>query len=490
MISLSEAIIRGHLKQVEHMLHLGVPINVIDEYGFTPLIQTSIVNNADMAKLLLQHGADPLQHDLTGGTALHWAVDNNNKVLCKLLLEHGADVNAYTAAGEPVGVKAILRNQFGLQDLLNQYGMNIDFIEDYINAKLLGHRFELRGYVDIVNAKGYFVEIDLEGFFLEFTLDVIYQSLSDFQNNFVSKHFGAYMPLVKKLLQVFAISRRLIKYEHYQINISDWQSQIDLLLKNPILLLPISYEGHAITLIKCGHLLGKCDRSRNEDFKENVMIYKMNQPAYFNSSFIKDLMYSRQSKAFIDHELPALFALQNELEIPLGGQITGNCSWANVEASIPVILFFSALITDMSSVLSQRNRVNALNLPPDAYPLHSSSTKPVVSELDHFSKFAVFFYQHWREWDKDRALLKVIKQFPAANPARKASIAALLAAVLFQRCSADHDADIQRAQKIIPILRTPGYEYILESYIEIYCHQNQTASGKNLQRLINIVDRY
>jgi hypothetical protein len=39
-------------------------------------------------------------------------------------------------------------------------------------------------------------------------------------------------------------------------------------------------------------------------------------------------------------------------------------------------------------------------------------------------------------------------------------------------------------------LRTPGYEYILKSYLEVYCHRNPSPAGENLQKLLRLVENY
>ena len=128
-------------------------IDFLDEYGYTPLIQTAIVNNVEMAKLLVEHGVDVNMADLTGRAALHWAIDNENIELTTLLLENKADPNIYTIASQPVLVKPILRNNNELKFLLCRFDADATFANDYINTKLLGHRFELKGFVDIVDPK-------------------------------------------------------------------------------------------------------------------------------------------------------------------------------------------------------------------------------------------------------------------------------------------------------------------------------------------------
>ena len=108
-----------------------------------------------MTKALLAAGADVDMPDLTGRTALHWAVDNANQVLAQVLLEAKANPNRYTVASQPVLSKSILRHDAPMKALLTRFSADTTFANDYINAKLLGHRFELSGYVDIVDGYDY-----------------------------------------------------------------------------------------------------------------------------------------------------------------------------------------------------------------------------------------------------------------------------------------------------------------------------------------------
>lgn len=178
MATLAKQIIFGSINDVAlYLKRDDCVLNQIDEYGYTPLIQTAIVNSVPKAKLILEAGADVDFSDLSGRTALHWAADNNNAELVKLLLEHRANPNAFTRAGQPVLAISVLRNQDAIKKLLYQYGADLNFAQDFINAKLLGHRFELEGRADIVNNIGTFIEVEFEGFYLEFSLEIVAESL-------------------------------------------------------------------------------------------------------------------------------------------------------------------------------------------------------------------------------------------------------------------------------------------------------------------------
>ena len=63
--------------------------------GDTPLHWPAHNGYIDIVRLLLDHGADPRQHEINwiGGTPLHWASERNADI-CQLLIDAGVDVNA------------------------------------------------------------------------------------------------------------------------------------------------------------------------------------------------------------------------------------------------------------------------------------------------------------------------------------------------------------------------------------------------------------
>ena len=108
-MSLSKEILEGTYEGVETRLAQGAPVNVMDEYGCTPLIHAAVTNRYDIAALLLKHNARTDLVDITGSTALHWAIDNDNIQMCKLFLNFGASPNSYTANGQPALFYPVLR---------------------------------------------------------------------------------------------------------------------------------------------------------------------------------------------------------------------------------------------------------------------------------------------------------------------------------------------------------------------------------------------
>ncbi len=455
MISLADAIIAENLEQVTDLLRFGADVNIIDEYGFTPLIEATIMNNTKIAKLLIDQGADANLQDMMGSTALHWAVENNNINLSQLLLEHQANPNAYNLAGQPVLVMPMLREQHDLKALLLKYGANLLFTQDFINAKLLGHMFELVGTAHIIDPKNDFVEIDFEGFFLEFSISLISESLRQFKNHYAARRLRRYVGLIEIILNAFHRASMLIKYQQYRIDIKKYKAQIDPLIQQEPFIIPVGYEGHAITFIKWGNILVKCDRREESRLYDNVVFYRINRMRAFSTDLVKKIIYEKQPGEFINIELHHVLDLQPITELKVEAQLSGNCSWANVEACIPALFFLSL-----------------------------SQSQDFDENLTKYKNLALNFFHQWREWNKDRALQFCTQSFQHGDPVRKVCKAEILAAILFQRCDYRNPNDEHRIESILAVLTHPDYKYILENYVRIYCYESLSEEGKNFSRLL------
>lgn len=455
MLSLSGAILQEDIDAVTQLLRYGEVVNQIDEYGFTPLIEAAIVDNIEISKLLLDQGANPNLQDATGGTPLHWAAENNNGSLCKLLIEHGANPNAYNFAGQPVLTMPTLRRQSELRQLLIRGGADEIFAQDFINTKLLGHMFELMGTADIIDPKNQFVEVDFEGFFLEVTIGLVSDSLSQFQNHFAARQLRRFSGLSQFIVEVMQRASQLIKYQQYRIDISKYLTKIDELIQQEPLLIPVGYEGHAITFIKYQNIWAKCDRREDSRLYDNIMFYQVQNENQLTTEFIKNLIYEKQTSEFVNEDLPQILGLKPLTELKIEAQISGNCSWANVEAAIPTIFFL---------VLMQLNKDD--------------------QAIAYYKTLALNFFQRWREWNKDRALHFCIQNYKSGDAIRKASKAEILAAILFQRCNPSNRADLDHIETILSVLRKSPYEYILKNYLRIYYYENPTEEGKRFAELL------
>src|SRR6056300_1586157 len=83
---------RNNIEYVRFLIEKGFDVNYQDaSEDYTPLICAAMENELHIAKLLLEHGADP-NKDAHGESPLGFALSNRIIDMIKLLLENGASV--------------------------------------------------------------------------------------------------------------------------------------------------------------------------------------------------------------------------------------------------------------------------------------------------------------------------------------------------------------------------------------------------------------
>lgn len=177
------------------------------------------------------------------------------------------------------------------------------------------------------------------------------------------------------------------------------------------------------------------------------------QPNVINAKFLQEFLYKKQPRHYFHQVINQKLGLEPVLQLPISPQISGNCSWANVQAIVPVAFALQQL---------------------------------AFQGLDQFDpETAMTLYDTWVEWDQDRALDECVQRFYLADRLRKASITSMLAAVLFQACDYANKHHVERAEKILSILTLPDYYYVLKSYLDTYCIKRLTRRGNNLLKLLD-----
>lgn len=448
-MTIANDIISCRVPDFDFYLREGESLDDIDEYGFTPLIESAITRQLNIAKLLIARGVNINKPDVTGRTALHWAVDNASLEFIHFLLANGANPNAYTRAGLSVLVYPLLRHQNDIKHLLYQYGAKLDFALDFIYAKLIGHRFELKGDVDIVNADGEFFELDYEGFILEFTVAIIQDSLRRFTSSYSTRHFRNKFKYIHVIMDGFSVADELLQLQQH-VALDDKQLQrLEHLLKSPMLILPAASQGHAMGFVRYKNLWAKVDRGENSLQEGSINIYEITKKEALNLRFLQNFLYKKQPREYFHHEVNKVLGLKHITHMPMSSQIVGNCSWANLQAVVAV-----------------------------------SYAMQYMNENIDFGD-ALCVYDNWVEWDKDRALDEFIQRFYLADNKRKVSIASVLGAVLFQACDNSVRTHLARAEKILKILILPECYYILQTYLDIYCVKRLTRKGNNLLKILD-----
>ena len=222
-----------------------------------------------------------------------------------------------------------------------------------------------------------------------------------------------------------------------------------------LLLMPVSFAGHAITFIKHGGFLAKCDRGVNR-MTDPIVVNKILQPQNLTLDFYTKLMYQKQTREFMKTEIVKILGLKPYVKLPIRHQITGNCSWANVEASVPTMLYML--------LFEKANDTKAI--------------KGIVKQV-------MTFYTVWKEWDKDRSIEDCLDGFDQMTPNRRKSKASLLGIIFFQASDPKNPRDVKRAQKMMEILKKPEYHFVLRSYINVFIKSGKGgARGKMFHELL------
>ena len=454
---LADAIIYGPHDSISQILQAGIDLNAFDDYGFKPLIQTAIMNNLPAAGLLLKQHINPNQQDLTGHAALHWAARNNNYALCELLLNHGANPNLPTFGGESPLVDPWQKQNHELVSLLKQYDADSRFAEDYVATKLLGHRFSLPGYANLATPEGEFIEMRYEGFVPRFSLQALIQSLSAFRYGFIGREFRNHHPLLSSIITALMNAQTLLSYQHYLLNLGQYDDSIMKLLQKPLVILPANYEGHAICFVQMGDILARCDRGENAQREGSIVIYRIRNKHLWNLDFIKNLLYKRQTTHTMTRGLIHYLNLQTLDALALAPQTVGNCSWANCEASILASLYL-------------------------LLRAHQEPADSACAQAQHF-------FTYWQNWDKNYTLDKFIETLDVENLEQRATKFAILASILFYYCDVKHKDSVIIAERIIDLIKKNHYHYLLKNYLNVYCqHRRPTARGQAFMKLLALCD--
>lgn len=97
---LHKAANQGDLEACKDLLDAGeTDVNAPGAAERTALQRAVGGNHLELAKLLIERGADVHKTDKSGRTALHWAAIGGHHEPVQLLLDHGADINAKTTSG-------------------------------------------------------------------------------------------------------------------------------------------------------------------------------------------------------------------------------------------------------------------------------------------------------------------------------------------------------------------------------------------------------
>ncbi len=128
---LIETVKLGNIQQVRKYLALGDDPNARCGWVSGPVLETAIaLGHTEIAKALVEAGADPNGADCEGGSVLMVACDEGNVEMVDFLLAAGADVNSATKDGTTALMCAVLAEE----DEENEISGSLDILERLLSA--------------------------------------------------------------------------------------------------------------------------------------------------------------------------------------------------------------------------------------------------------------------------------------------------------------------------------------------------------------------
>ena len=105
-----------------------IDINTVDSGGRTLLMEAIIRKNHELAKLLIENGADVNIQDNNDWSALHFAAQEYDLISTELLVQNGANVNSQNDYGNSIISTAVFnsRGQGEVIELLINEGADVN----------------------------------------------------------------------------------------------------------------------------------------------------------------------------------------------------------------------------------------------------------------------------------------------------------------------------------------------------------------------------
>jgi len=122
----------GNAANTELLIRKGANIESRAKSKFrnTPLQTALLTGEYETAKILLDHGADPLVRQSLGFTPMHEAAFSGRQDLVQLLLDHGAELNSRSDSGKTPLAEALRGKHEELASWLKTKGAVVEPVAD------------------------------------------------------------------------------------------------------------------------------------------------------------------------------------------------------------------------------------------------------------------------------------------------------------------------------------------------------------------------
>ncbi len=148
--ALLEAVALGNSAAVKALLEVHEDMLKTPAPGEkSPLHRAVMINEQEIAQLLLEHGASPGEPDSTGATPLHMAVFDHNPAMVELLLVHGANIEAQDRCGATALILAAREGHVDTARVLLKHMAAVQALDREVQATPL-HWAVLGGHREMV----------------------------------------------------------------------------------------------------------------------------------------------------------------------------------------------------------------------------------------------------------------------------------------------------------------------------------------------------
>jgi serine/threonine protein kinase len=133
------------------LIERGADINIRNKMGQTPLYYAIRGDNTDIAKSLIEKGADINNRDQMGQTPLYYAINEGNTIIVIILIEKGADINIRDSIGRtPLDIAMLndnITSRVYLVNLLIKKDADINIVKNLIEKDAKNNDNEIPRYL-------------------------------------------------------------------------------------------------------------------------------------------------------------------------------------------------------------------------------------------------------------------------------------------------------------------------------------------------------